>query len=391
MKQIAWYTTLVLSTLTVLVLLWQFREAIVLFLFSLMLAAAFRPWVNTLVARKLPRPLAILLVYAAFLFVLVVIITVVSGAFINEIGQIANRFANYYDRIYVLWPHGSAIQQSIIKNLPSPPGLYKAIAGSQGGAILQATLGITLSSIGIISKLAVILVLSIYWSIDQIHFERLWLSTLPVETRASARNTWREIEIKVGSYSRSEIIQSILAGILLGVGYSLIGLDYPVVLAIVNAIFWFIPWLGGAMAMLLVFMVGLLSGFPMAIQAVLITTVVLLFLELAIEPRITARGQFSSLFVVLVLIAMADVFGIVGIIVAPPLAATIQILFTNIFLRETTDTTVESIRQIANLNDKIWAIKTLAVSRHGETQPEIQNMIDRLSQLVDEANQMIAE
>ncbi|MCZ7672142.1 MAG: AI-2E family transporter [Chloroflexi bacterium] len=73
----------------------------------------------------------------------------------------------------------------------------------------------------------VILFLSLYWSLDRVRFERLWLSLLPPEQRARARDIWQTIESDLGSYIRSEVAQSLLAGLLLGLGYWALGSPTP--------------------------------------------------------------------------------------------------------------------------------------------------------------------
>src|SRR6185369_9351425 len=104
------------------------------------------------------------------------------------------------------------------------------------------------------------LILSVYWSTNQVHFERLWLSLLPAEQRKLARNVWRTIELELGAYIRSEIIQSFLAGFLLTIGYWMLGCPYPALLGVFGAIAWLIPLVGAPLAMVLPLLVGLLSS-----------------------------------------------------------------------------------------------------------------------------------
>ena len=99
-----------------------------------------------------------------------------------------------------------------------------------------------------IGQLLISLVLSIYWSVDQQHFKRLWLSLLPFDMRARAREIWQEIETGLGGYLRSQLIQSMLALILMGIGFQVLGLKYAVALAFLGAIGWLIPWVGVLLA-----------------------------------------------------------------------------------------------------------------------------------------------
>ena len=114
-----------------------------------------------------------------------------------------------------------------------PSKLFEAVTGDQGQLVLPAILGFTQGIGGVVSGVLVILFLSIYWSINQIHFERLWLSLLPSGQRKQARGIWRTIEPDLGAYIRGQVIHSLLAGLLLGLGYWVLGSPYPALLALV--------------------------------------------------------------------------------------------------------------------------------------------------------------
>lgn len=64
----------------------------------------------------------------------------------------------------------------VAERLPAPSALFGALTGEEGQLVLPTLLGFTQNNISVVSAALVILFLSIYWSIDQVHFERLWLS-----------------------------------------------------------------------------------------------------------------------------------------------------------------------------------------------------------------------
>ena len=57
----------------------------------------------------------------------------------------------------------------------------------------------------------------------------------------------RTLEQELGAYTRSEVIQSLLAVLLLGTGYWLLGSQYPALLAVVGAIAWLVPVVGAGL------------------------------------------------------------------------------------------------------------------------------------------------
>ena len=193
--------------------------------------------------------------------------------------------------------------------------------------MLPALLGVTQGIGGALSDAFIILFLSIYWSINQGHFERLWLSLLPSGQRSQARDIWRTIELDLGAYIRSEVVQSLLAALLLGLGYWLLGSPYPALLALIGALAWLIPVVGAPLAMILPLLIGLLTSVQLGLTTALYTLVVLIALQVWVEPRLFRRKWNNPILTLVILLAMADAFGLLGIILAPPLSAVCQILW----------------------------------------------------------------
>lgn len=326
MKRIAWYTAIILATLTVLILLWQFRHATVMFLLSLATAAAFRPLIDFFIQRHLPKGVALILAYLLVIVIVGALLASISNPLLKDIEDASNQLAVNYERIKTQWPQSSMLyQRTIADQLPPSSELYAGLSSAQGSVFLQALMGATANLLSFFGDLATILILSLYWSADYVHFERLWLSLIQVEKRTRAREVWRAIEQGVGAYIRSETIQSLLAGVLLGLGYRIIGLSYPTLLAVVGALAWLIPWFGGLIALIFPILVGLGVSIQMGLIAGMYTAVILILMEMVIEPRFFRREHFSSVLLVLVLVALAKQFGMIGLILAPLLAAAIQI------------------------------------------------------------------
>ena len=140
--------------------------------------------------------------------------------------------------------------------------------------------------------------------------------------------------------------------------------------------------LGTLLIFVLVIAVAMLSGPIMAAAAALCTLLVLVILEFIVQPRLVGPRRFSSLLIVLVLMVMASVAGLVGLLVAPPVAAAIQII-----LQQLLPSRSERPAEVtADLRERLAAARTVLASMPEPAAPEVSNMLDRLTQLVDEAN-----
>jgi predicted PurR-regulated permease PerM len=385
MKHLAWSTGVILATITLVLLGWELRNAVALFIVSLVIAATVRPLVDWFAERHLPRTLALLFTYVLCVGFIIGLVIILSGPLLTDFRQITTDITSDYERLRTQWPNGTPFQQSLAQHLPAANDLYAAITGPQGNTLVQTALGLTLGSFDLLGQLLISLVLSIYWITDQERFKRVWVGLLPVEMRARAREMWQNIETGLGAYLRSQLIQSVLALILLGVGYQVLGLNYPAALALIGTIGWLIPWVGVLIAVTPAVLVALSLSPGLAVLTAVFTIGVLSFLEFVVEPRLFNRRRFSSLLVVIVVLVLADQFGLFGILIAPPLAAVIQIFANQIFRASVQTTTPQLAQPVSTLDARLQSAQTLLAAQTIPPTPEITNLVERLTQLITRA------
>jgi predicted PurR-regulated permease PerM len=337
-----------------------------------------------------PRPAALLAVYGLTLVFVIVVIMAASAPLLDDLRRSADQFVLTYDSVWATWPAGSPFQQSIAGWLPPPNELYAAVTGARGAAIAQSLLGVTLSLVDLISRVSIVVVMSIYWGMDEARFERLWLSLLPAGGRARALEIWRALETGLGAYLRSELIQSLLAGLLLGVGYRLLQLPYPALLAIISAVVWLVPWLGAVLGLGFVLLAGLAAGPWVTLAACVFTVLVFALLEFGVEPRLYNRRQFSSLLAVLLVIALWNAAGLLGLLAAPPLAAGLQLLVANLLTPSAAAVAQPIEQRFAALQDRLANLDASLGSAPGAPTPQLASLVSRLGTLVSKARRALA-
>lgn len=393
MRRIALNTVVVLAVLAGVYVVWQLRAAAVLFVLSLALAAALRPVIGWLVRRGLPRVLAL---GGSYLFVfgaLGLILAAAAGSLVTDVQRFGDDFVLAYESVYDR-SHGSGTEPpNSLALLPPPDDLFQALAGEQGAALLKPIIGATFTLFGMVVDLVIVVFLGVYWSIDQVRFERLWLSLLPVERRRAARELWQATEVEIGAYVRSEGVQSIAAGVLLWLGYRALGQPYPVLLALVGAVAWLIPWVGVLLA------VGAVTFFsapalvidPRAaltslLLSILYTSVVLLVLQRYVEPRFFDRRRYNALVTAIIIFGMADVAGLMGLVLGAPLAAALEIAGSH-WMRLRLSAANEPAR-VASFEERLSAVRA-ALDGRQQAAPELVSLVDRLTALVEEADELL--
>lgn len=391
MKRIAWITTLVLGTITVLLILWQFHQALFIFLLSLATSAAVRPIINSLIKRGIKPGLALIFTYLSLLVLVGGLFVLISRSLLSDLEQLTNNLTAGYEQILQDWPESEdQILKTIAAQLPPAEKLFEALSGEEGQAALQGIIGTASSLAGFFSQLVIILILSIYWSIDRVHFERLWLSLIPVDQRTRARAAWRAVEDGVGDYIIGEVVQSYLVVLILWLGFTWIGLPQPALLALLSALAWFIPWIGAVLAIIPVIAIGLSMNAGIALAAGGLTVITLILMELYIQPRFFARQRFNSLLLVLVVIMMAQVSGIIGLIIAPVIVVALQIGFQHLMAERETRLHAEQVNEeFVQLHASLENIQDRLRTQEQDIAPEMLNLLERLQVLMDKTTEYL--
>jgi predicted PurR-regulated permease PerM len=374
----------VMSTLLALATLWQFRTVVIYVLIALLIASAFRraPGNSTLRPRLVRIQLVITYVGSIGLLSLLVLL---AGRFlINDFQQLVESITEQSTWLLPAWLEGSSVERAISERLPTPNQLLATFT-TQRDLVLSTLVGFTQGIGDVLSGLLVALFLSVYWSLNQNHFERLWLSLLPAELRKQARHISRAIEYELGAYTRSEVIQSALAVILLAPGYLLLGSPYPALLAVTGGLARLVPVIGSTLALVLPFLLGSLTSTPLGIASVVYTALVLLALQIWVEPRLFKPRQDNPVLTFMILLAMADVFGLLGIVAAPPLSIICQSLWRLLVSERSTDTG----SQVIDLRGRYSRLQTTIDEMAGVTPPLVLSSMERLNELIEKAEPIL--
>ncbi len=385
-KNLIKITFAVLTTVLAIVVLWQFRTIIAYLLISLLLAATIRPLFSRLTGRRVIVRLIWILVYIIILIGAGLLLFLVFRTSTSEIQELAKNVAVQDKWVIRIWS-GSSIHQTILSKLPSPSVMFQAIVGNEGELVLPALLGIAKGMGSVLTVVAIILVLSVYWSFNQVHFERLWLSLLPSDQRKRARSVWRTIEPDLGGYIRGQLVQSLVTGLLLGLGYWLIGSSLPVVLALVGALVCLIPVVGPILAILAPLLVGVFTGVSTGLFTALYALVVTIAVMIWLKPRLVNRRWNSPILTVLLLIALAKAFGIFGIILAPPLSVVCQILWYRLVSHRSVSGAATN---ISDLKERFAALRETVSTMEEPHPPLVTSSMKRIYDLLEEAEPILA-
>ena len=311
--EISWGTILRVSLAVFCVyLIFLIRDILVLFIFGLVISFLFETPIRFL-ARKIPRVLAVVLVYVFAFSFISLLIYLPASRFIVEIRQFVGLFPIYFEQIS---PALKSLGVQAFKEAESFVDVLEKIIEAMTVNIFT----VLFSIFGGISSTVFVVSIAIFLSLEGKSVEKNLILLFPEEKEEFVLALWQKCRRKVGLWFLTSICSCLFVGISSFVGFYLFKTKYPLLLAIIAGALNFVPILGPIFASFLIFVVLALDSFTKAIFAVIAFTIVQQIENNLITPFITEK--FVGLSPVLILVSLAiggKLFGLLGAILTVPL------------------------------------------------------------------------
>jgi len=205
---------------------------------------------------------------------------------------------------------------------------------SRGGSLAGGVLGAGALVLGAASAILTVLVLSIYFLAGLPRIKLFAYQLVPHSRRPRVILIADEILAKVGGYVLGNVITSVIAGAGTYLWLLAFGIPYPILLAMFVALLDLIPVIGSTIGGAVVSLVALTVSLPVAIATLVFYIGYRLAEDYLIVPRIMGRTVQVPAIVSLVAVLIGGVLlGIVGALVAIPVAAAIHLLLREVTIR----------------------------------------------------------
>lgn len=293
-----------------------FSRILAVVFLGITIAAALSPLVH-LLERRLPRTLAIVVVYLGILLVIGGLIAVVIPALVNQAQELINNVPELVDRAEQWIEAQPGISnESLFDTLASQIQNVGSVLIQLPTAIFSALLDITL-----------IFTISLYTLLETEKIRQFGLSLFSDQQRDRVNDVVVEMLQAAGGFVRGIALNMVIVGSIAFIGYSLIGVPFALVLAILAGLFEVLPIVGPLLAAIPAIGVALLQSPTTALITAMFVLVVQQIEGNFLTPNIM-RGQakLSPLIVLIAVFAGGAVGGIIGALVSIPLAAALRIL-----------------------------------------------------------------
>jgi predicted PurR-regulated permease PerM len=318
--------TVVLSALA-LYIVYRLRTPISYVLMAAFVAVALSGPVAWL-SKRIPRGLSIVLVYLGLVLLPLGVGAVLIPPLVRALSSLVSEFPTYVSDLRGFVNDNKQLQD-INENFDITSKLedFAADAASRldDAAGVLADLGAGL--VGSIFALVTILILSMFMVARGGSWIDLALRSQPKREAEVLRRALDRMAVAVGGYVGGALVQSTIAGIATFIVLSILGVPSPLALAVLIAVLDLIPLVGATIGAILVGIVTLFNDFPtVTIIWVVWAIVYQQFENYVVQPRIQQRAvQLDPFIIVIAALFGGTLLGIVGALIAIPVAAAGQI------------------------------------------------------------------
>ncbi|WP_208001487.1 AI-2E family transporter [Macrococcus bovicus] len=307
---------------------------IVAFIFFYLL----NPVVNFLERYRIKRLWGIILLILIILGVLVGIVTLLVPLIQEQFVLFINHFPAYVDHLGDVFnkltknsfiePYMADMQHWLNQQLVSlqdKANVYMDKLPSKVRSIIDALMSVII----VIGTFPFVLFFLLK---DGDKFLNYVLRLTPPKYRQDVHDILLKMDLQVGSYIQGQLIVSLCIGVLLYIGYNIIGLEYALVLASIAAVTSVVPYLGPTIAISPAIVIALVDS-PFTLLKLVIVWVAVQFLEgHFISPNIMGKTmQIHPLTIIFVLLCAGNLAGVLGVILAIPTYAIIRVLVSHLF------------------------------------------------------------
>ncbi len=304
----------ILITFFALFIIFLIHDILVLSVFGLVIAVLFEAPARAL-SKRIPYGLAVVFLYVAAFALLSSLIYFPASSLVTEIKQFISLFPIYFERVS---PPLRNLGFEAFKDLENFVDSLEQVANIMSSNILNALFSI----FGGIASTIYVVSIAFFLSFERNQFEKALVLFFPEDERGFISSLWNRSEKKVAYWFLKILFSCLFLGITSYISFLIIGVNYPLSLAILGGAVDFIPIVGPALATLVIFMTLALESLSKAIFGVLVYVILQQIDNNIVSPLLAKK--FTGLSPVLVLVSLTaggKLFGVLGAVLMVPLVA----------------------------------------------------------------------
>ncbi|GIO69091.1 AI-2E family transporter [Paenibacillus sp. FSL M7-1455] len=307
-----------------------FKVILAPFIVAMIISYVLNPIVCLLADRKVPRGIAVLLIYAVF-------ITCVAVILINMIPVLIEQMEELNEHLPEMTMHAQSLMNRLDQKL-LPDGVMAGVDRwfLQWEDRLAAGISDFIDNIGttinLVLNIFIVPFLIFYILKDFDVFERAIVSYLPRSRRKATVSVLKEIDLALGNYVRGQFIVCFIIGVLAYIGYMIVGMPYALLMASIVAVFNIVPYLGPFLGAAPAVVMASTISWKMVLLVIVVNWICQILESNVISPQVVGKKlHLHPIVIIFALLVGGEMAGIVGLILAVPVFAVLKVLLQHFF------------------------------------------------------------
>ncbi|MCM3513225.1 AI-2E family transporter [Carnobacterium inhibens] len=296
------------------------------------------PIVDWMERHKIKRIWSVIILFVAIIGILIGAVALAFPPIQEQVTSLVNNFPTYVDTIgttVISWVDGTPLENSasdLVEWLNSWVSNIPSIAVDYFDTAVNGLTNIFSTVSNVVVVIVTFPIIAFFLLKDDEKFFSYVMKIIPPKFRKDTKNIFATINEQVGSYIKGQLMISLSLGIMMFIGFSIIGLDYAGVLAIVATFTSIIPYVGAALAMIPAIIIALTTSWVMVLKLIIVWVVVQFVDGNLVEPNIMGKNlNVHPLTIIIVLLILGDLLGFVGLVLGVPIYAISRVIATFVF------------------------------------------------------------
>jgi len=291
---------------------------------ALFIAIGLNPILEFLTNHGLRRGLAVGIVTLAFVLVVAGFVLAAASPIAHEVSTLVKNYPKYKASLVAGkgWAGKLAVKFHLTSYLNGKSKIKIPVGGVLGAGKEILTLGVATISV---------VALTIYFLLALPGVKKLWLSLIPRSRRERTSLLTDEVFERVGGFMLGNLVTSVISGLGTYVWLLIFGVPDALLLALLVALFDLIPMVGSTIAGVIVSLVALSKSIPIGIATLAFYIVYRYVEDYLLNPRVMKHTvKVTPGLTIIATLIGGTLLGLIGALVAIPVAATIRLLLDEV-------------------------------------------------------------
>ena len=301
----------------------QIQEIIITIFMALLISMAVVPLIEKLEGRKLSRPVATASVYAVLIVAVVLLLAYGFSPLVEQTTLFISQLPNILKNL-LAHPLVQPVSRQVVENISSQLSVAS-------GSLVQITLNVFSTFISLVT----VIVFSFYISLEFGSLKKKMTKLFKKEEdKEKFERILKDIEVKIGSWVRGELILALAIGFMTYLGLTILRVNYALPLAVIAGLLEIVPMIGPIISAVPAVIVGFATSPVLGLGVLALFILIQQIENTVVVPKVMQRAvDLDPILTLLVILIGGKLFGILGALLSVPVTLVVFIILRHVYYK----------------------------------------------------------